>query len=105
MRSIVVCVVTFAVAGCSDSGGGGDMSAVADLTIPHRVFVSSANFTGDLGGLHGADGICSSAAGTAGLTGRFIAWMSDTTTNAIDRVMNDVGPWVRLDGALVFANK
>src|SRR5689334_7241626 len=105
MRLVVVLAVTFAVGGCSDSGGGGDMSAVADMSIAHHIFVTSANFTGNLGGLHGAVGVCASAAGTAGVHGTFIAWLSDTTTNAIDRVVNDVGPWVRLDGTLVFANK
>jgi hypothetical protein len=105
MRLIVVLAITFAVAGCSDSGGGGDLSAVADMSVVHHVFVTSMSFTGNLGGLHGADGSCSSVAGTGGLGGTWKAWLSDSTNNAIDRITNDLGPWYRLDGMLVFANK
>ena len=105
MKSTIVLAITFAVAGCGDSGGGSDLNATADMSLTHRVFVSSMNFTGNFGGLSGADSACVTAAGVAGLGGNWVAWMSDTTNNAIDRIKNDVGPWHRLDGFLVFANK
>src|SRR6185369_8050913 len=50
------------------------------------------------------DLLCNRAAATAGLGGTWIAWLSDSTVNAIDRV-HDVGPWYGIDGAEIFANK
>lgn len=92
--------------GCSGpASGAGDMGSAADLRPVHRVFVTRMNYSGNFGGLRGGDSACSSAAGISGLGGAWVAWLSDSTHNAIDRVRNDVGPWVRLDGARVFDNK
>ena len=81
--------------------------------VRKRVFVTSQGWTGDLKtagnstttGLAGADKLCQGAATAAGLGGGpWIAWLSDTNTNAINRIA-DVGPWYLLDGRMVFANK
>jgi hypothetical protein len=84
----------------------GDLSAARK-----RVFVTSGTWLGDLkthgGGTDGLDGgnkLCQAAATTAGLGGTWVAWLSDSTHNAVDRV-TDVGPWYRMDGMMVFANK
>jgi hypothetical protein len=81
-----------------------------------RLFETSARFKGDLvaaaiagggsvaTGLAAGDELCNQAAAAAGLGGIWIAWLSDGTTDAIDRIQ-DVGPWYRLDGAEVFASK
>ena len=61
-----------------------------------RVFVTSASFTGDLGGLAGGDAKCSSAAAAAALGGTFRAWLSDATTDAVDRITHP-GPWFLVD--------
>ena len=54
-----------------------------------RVFVTSTDYDGDLGGLAGADDECQAAADTAGLGGGpWIAWLSDSTGDAIDRIPN-----------------
>jgi hypothetical protein len=90
----------------ADSGDGGDGGVKRK-----RVFVTSGLFNGDLKtkagtttGLAGADKLCRDAATAASLGGTWVAWLSDSTTNAIDRI-KDVGPWYRMDGVMVFANK
>lgn len=45
------------------------------------VFVTSGEFTGDLGGVEGADHLCMDAASSAGLVGTFKAWLSDDTSS------------------------
>jgi hypothetical protein len=52
------------------------------------------------------DAICQARASAAGLANaaNFKAWLSDSTTNAIDRLTSD-GPWVRPDGVKVADNK
>jgi hypothetical protein len=62
---------------------------------PRRVFVTTAAFAGNLGGLAGADAKCTAAAASAGLGGSFVAWLSDATTNAKDHVTG-AGPWLRV---------
>ncbi len=80
----------------------------ADLTTTSskkRLFVTKASYTGNLGGLSGADAKCSAAATTAGLGGAWKAWISDGTTSAKDR-LTDVGPWYDAKGLTeLFANK
>lgn len=61
-----------------------------------RVFVTSASFAGDLGGPAGGDAKCASAAAAAGLGGAFRAWLSDATTDALDRITHP-GPWFLVD--------
>lgn len=69
-----------------------------------RVFITQQRFNGDLGGLTGADTKCTTAATTAGVNGTFKAWLSSSTVNAIDRLV-EVGPWLDMQGATVFAGK
>lgn len=70
-----------------------------------RVFVASTQHDGNFGGLTGADAFCTSAANAAHLGGGpWVAWLSSSTTNAIDRITGD-GPWKLVDGTAVFANK
>lgn len=54
-------------------------------------------------GLEGADALCGLAASAAGLGGIWKAWISDATTDAIDRIQ-DVGALHLLDGTKVFNN-
>jgi len=112
------------------AGGGGDCSKTARLicmeslagpalppfAMQGRVaFVTSVTGTGDLGswpdaggktGIAAGDAICQARAIAAGLDepSSFRAWLSDATTNAIDRFVNE-GRWVRLDGIPVAENK
>jgi hypothetical protein len=57
------------------------------------VFKTPLAWSGNLGGLAGADQLCSDAAKSAGLPGTYVAWLSTSTVNAIDRVTGN-GPWL-----------
>jgi hypothetical protein len=80
---------------------------------PHYAFETSTTYDGNLAtagsapnGLLGGDMLCQSVATAAGLSGTFKAWLSNSTTNAIDRLI-DVGGWYT-PGAFpyaIFANK
>lgn len=77
-------------AGPEGTGGAGESHD--DLVV----FTTKASSNGDLGGLDGADERCTTYAHAAGLSGTFRAWLSDSMTDAIDRVPED-GPWRILD--------
>jgi len=57
-------------------------------------------------GLAAGDAICKTRAAAAGLanSNNFKAWLSDSTTNAKDRLISN-GHWIRLDGIKVADNK
>jgi hypothetical protein len=57
-----------------------------------------------LGGLAGADAICQLLAEDAGIGGTFKAWLSDSTTDARDRLTHATVPYERVDGIHVAAN-
>ncbi len=94
-----------------------------------KVFVTSLfgvpNFSlwseaGGKSGLAAADSICQARARSAGLTGTYVAWLSDSNNDAYCRVLGlsgkrgdascsetllgdrKVGPWIRTDGHPVF---
>lgn len=114
-------------------GGGTIMSQnVINVTVqcnstttPKLVFVTSLFGTGDLSswddtigsgitGLAAADAICQAHANRAGLSGTFVAWLSDSNDDAYCRVHGlarkkaancgqvtlptNAGPWIRTDG-------
>lgn len=87
-----------------DAGAPLDASADAAPKGPLKAFVSSTLVTGNLGGVAGADAICNKAAKDAGLPGTFIAWISTSQVNAIDRVTGS-GPWQLVNGTEVFKTK
>jgi hypothetical protein len=65
---------------------------------PNIVFATSSTWAPQaLGGLAGADEKCQTLADGAGLDGTFVAWLSDSTTDARDRLGTARG-WVRTDG-------
>jgi hypothetical protein len=68
---------------------------------PKRVFVTSTLYTGDLGGLRGADAKCQERAEAGALDGRYKAWLSDSSTSAAARLAHAAVPYVLVDGALV----
>ncbi len=100
-----------------DAGKGGDGTdrapsgfddGPADTSPPtdhKRIFMTSTTYTGDLGGVEGADAKCALVADGANLGGTWKAWISSSTVNAIDRI-DDVGPWYLVGGTnKVFNNK
>src|SRR4051794_30232839 len=52
------------------------------LTNPRTVFITSGGYSGDMGGLQGADQICQALASTARLKGTYKAWLSDSTPSS-----------------------
>jgi hypothetical protein len=62
------------------------------------VFVTAQVATpGAFGGLALAETMCQDAADQASLPGTYVAWLSTSTTNAIDRLAGSRG-WIRTDG-------
>jgi cysteine-rich repeat protein len=68
-----------------------------------RVFISSTTSTGNLGGLSGADATCQSLATAAGLSGTYLAWLSDATQSPVMRFTQATVPY-KLVGGTVVAN-
>jgi Collagenase NC10 and Endostatin len=92
--------------GAGDGGTSTDASRepgvnCSDASADKRVFVSSVLYTGNLGGLTGADSKCQTLADAAGLCGTFKAWLSDATTDAAARLTHATGNYVRTDGQIV----
>jgi len=65
------------------------------------VFATSQAYTGNLGGLEGADTICMYHAELAGLPGAFKAWLSSSTLAAKDRLSHLGQPYVLVDNTVV----
>jgi hypothetical protein len=70
-------------------------------TPARRVFVSSATYTGNLGGASGADTTCGTLAMQAGLGGSWMAWISDATTSPGQRFVKATVPYRMLDGTML----
>ncbi len=65
-----------------------------------QVFVTSADYNGNLGGVGGGDSKCSSVASHVNLPGTWTAWLSaDDGSNARDRIQD--GEYQLLDGTVV----
>jgi len=60
-------------------------------------FATSRTVRGDFGGLGAGDAICNEEAADAGLPGTYVAYLSTSTVDAIDRIAGSRG-WVRPDG-------
>ena len=104
---------------CFQTGSGGSLPGLTPPAGAKKVFVTSVTGTGNLnswadsGGLTGiaaGDHICQTRAAlivpaVADPT-KFKAWLSDGSNNAIDRLTTSPGgPWYRLDGVKIAANK
>ena len=94
---------------CFQTGTGGSLPSLALPASAKKVFVTSQTYKGgDLGSVAGGDTICQARATAAGLTGTFKAWLSDSSTDAIDNVTTGAttdGPFYRLDGVKIADNK
>lgn len=69
-----------------------------------RVFLTSVQYSGDLGGLAGADAKCQSRAEAGGLGGNWKAWISDSQTPASSRVTRTSGQYLLINGSIVADN-
>src|SRR4051794_18448419 len=95
--------------GAADGGAlspdGGSAGPDGGNGAPQKhIFVTSMTYGSNLGGLTGADAKCRTLATAASLGGTWKAWLSTTSTNAIDRIV-DVGPWYLMNGVKTFNNK
>ena len=68
------------------------------------IFLSSQSYTGNLGGLAGADAKCQQLADNAGLSGTYKAWLSVYGFDPITRIIPSTAPYVRTDGAIIANN-
>jgi hypothetical protein len=73
-------------------------------TCHKTVFVTSIDYTANLGGLAGADAICQTLSVNAGLAGTYKAWLSDDTTSASTRFTHSILPYVQTNGNVVASN-
>ncbi|MBK9072002.1 MAG: hypothetical protein IPL79_13510 [Myxococcales bacterium] len=104
-----------------DNDGNGEMDCDDASCIPTaacgpdsgdlRVFVTSQRYPANLraagggaSGLASADNLCQLSADAAALGGQWVAWLSSTDADALDRITG-AGPWYRTDGTLAFPNK
>ncbi len=72
---------------------------------PFYVFVTKRTWTGEeVAGISGADGKCQIEAESAGLAGRYAAWLDDRVGSFDTRMERDGGPWQRIDDAVMFAD-
>lgn len=90
---------------CDDGDLVGDDGCNTLCKRDRQVFVSSEpGFLGGmLGGLKGADNYCVSRAGQAGFANflKFKAFLSDSKTDAVDRLFAGEGRYVLVDGTVV----
>ena len=84
---------------------GAQSVCVGATCVPaRRVFVSSGTFDGALGGSTGADTTCQATASDAGLSGVWMAWISDSTSSPSSRFSRPTVGYVLLDGTTVAAD-
>ncbi len=70
----------------------------SETVVPNLMFTTSGTYTGNLGGLAGADATCQALASGAGLEGHYLAYLGATGTNAPSRFAGASG-WTRVDGS------
>ncbi len=69
-----------------------------------RVFITSTTYTGNVGGVSGADNICQTRANTANLGGTWRAWISDSSSSPSTRFVRSSRGYRRLDNQMVALN-
>ncbi len=87
-----------------NAAGEGALSAEVSGRSAARVFITSTAYTGNLGGLSGADSKCQTRANAASLGGTWKAWLSDGSVSAASRLTHLNIPYVLVDGSLVANN-
>lgn len=85
----------------ASTGDGSPLDVVVTPTH-YRIFATSQTYTANLGGLSGADSICTTAgAKVSGNTGHWKAWLSSTQDDAKTRLFHSTLPYVRVDGVQI----
>ncbi len=73
----------------------------ASGTNAKLVFVTQGTWTGNLGGVAGADAKCQAEATAASVPGTFRAWISTASTSPAQRFSQTAGPYLLADGTLL----
>lgn len=90
---------------CDDGGqDAGDGCSPECTKEFRRVFVTSEQFSGNMGGVTGAHALCQVAAEEAGLTGTFHAWLSDSTYSPDQDFVKSTVPYLLVDDTKVAAS-
>lgn len=69
-----------------------------------KVFLTSGSYTGNLGGVTGADLICQQTGQSAGLSGSFKAWLSSRSSSPALRFTRASDPYQLLSGEVIANN-
>ena len=69
--------------------------------LSKTVFVTSESYTGNLGGLAGADQKCNDLAAAASLAGDYKAWLSDSSQSPNTRFTQFPGPYKMVNGTVI----
>jgi hypothetical protein len=89
---------TACVGGDSCCAPGCTPATDSDCVEPNRMFVTSTTYTGNIGGLAGADASCQARARAANLPGTFLAFLSSAAGGPAFRRLGNASGWVRTDG-------
>lgn len=90
---------------CDDGNNNSNDGCSADCKSEGKlIFVSSLMYDGNLGGLAGADSKCQTLAQAAGLSGTFMAWISNNQGSPSTRFTKSNQPYRRVDGVVVANN-
>ncbi|EDM77756.1 putative lipoprotein [Plesiocystis pacifica SIR-1] len=91
---------------CDDGNDDDNDLCATNCTLTSGlIFVTSEDFSGDLGGLTGADAACQQLAEAAGLTGDYLAWLSASPLSApASRFVQSNALYRLVDGTPVAAN-
>ena len=73
-------------------------------TAGSRVFLTSLQYTGNLGGLSGADQLCQERANTVSLGGSWKAWLSSSSISAASRLIHSSLPYRLVNGPIIAQN-
>jgi hypothetical protein len=103
------CALDACLAGFTDCDGDAangcecpaDSCLVAQKQCAKRVFVTSALYKGDFGGLVGADAKCQERAVAASLPGTYKAWLSTAASSPSNRFAKATIPYRLVDGTLI----
>jgi cysteine-rich repeat protein len=99
-------VVQMGVEECDDGNmnNADTCSNACKIQLTKFVFVTSITYTGNLGGLDGADAKCNARAAVAGIGGTYRAWLSDITGSPSTRMSKAGGPYRLVNGTVVANN-
>ena len=90
---------------CDDGDDSSLDNCYPTCTAPTmRIFVTSELYTGDLGGLAGADAKCQSLADKVGDAGTYKAWLGTRDVRPTNRLYHSPGRYKRVDGVVVAGN-